>query len=140
MVTFAFLSSQEFHGNSPLNPFTQRPPYPRKGKREKVLHPCKQDRHVTDWIPYTPGLTIRPAAWIVQELPPSFRIPCHPFLPRPRIYGSCFRVEYDWEWKGEKKPLEQTPVEKHQPLLEETLPHSGSEPDLTVFTSLGFHT
>jgi len=41
------------------------------------------DHHATDWIPYAPGLMIRPADRIIRELPPS---PC------------------DWWWRRESNP------------------------------------
>ena len=78
------------------------------------------------------GLTMRPAARIIKDLPPLTNIVAYRvlFSSAPSSVKSYYRAEYG-RCGGEKKPLEQTPVEKHP--FGGRYPSAGSESDLTAF-------
>jgi len=79
------------------------------------------------------GLTMRPAARIIKDLPPLTNFVAYRvlFSSAPSSVKSFYRAEYG-RCGGEKKPLEQTPVETHD-ACGVMAPQSGSESDLTAF-------
>jgi hypothetical protein len=83
------------------------------------------------------GLTMRPAARIIKDLPPLTNFVAYRvlFSSAPSSVKSYYRAEYG-RCGGEKKPLEQTPVRKHP--FGGRYPSTGSESDLTVFTFTWF--
>ena len=102
-----------------------------------MLHPTCVDHHATDWVPYAPGLMIRPAARIVRELPPrlaSYRVAVS--LRAAPLAAPISHVRSTaGRGMGMKKAIKSDPGGKTRRFVSDALPHSGSESGLMAFVS-----